>query len=403
VKEASHNEQIAYYKNKLILAERLKDLGEAQKAANGLLSLKGLSEEDRSYALSRKEWVAELTLNFREAYALSLELPVHGSKEEHVLKLAMLAELAGKNPVHHYEDYLKIGTNREKIQGVVAKLVRQSNSAKVLREYETKLRSNPELLATLALEVFAVHQDYNFAKDMLKINGVWQTSSGKILSRFIFLKHYRAFSEDLMASHLNHAQNVRANLDRYVGLLKRTELEVAKAISSQDWVLQAITLNDVAYHYKRFAVELYGMRVPEALEAEVARQAHSYQAKSTEVAGKITQLWSDSSTIDTLFLDYEKTHGALRKALYTELRSVAKVSPADHRQSFIHALAKSEAKPSSGAIEAARISVSQSPFDSDKIERFKILEEKEGKETLVAFLDARLMQLHKLDAAGAKN
>jgi hypothetical protein len=48
--------------------------------------------------------------------------------------------------------------------------------------------------------------------------------------------------------------------------------------------------------------------------------------------------------------------------------------------------------------------VSQSPFDSDKIERFKILEEKEGKETLVAFLDARLMQLQgKTEGTGAKN
>jgi tetratricopeptide (TPR) repeat protein len=393
VREATREEQIAYYKNKLILSERLKDLGEMQKAANGLLSMKGISQEDKIYALSRKEWVSELTLNFKDAYQLSLILSGHSNPGERALKLAMLAELAGKNPVRHYEDYLRVGRDREKVQGVVAKMVRLSGSAKTLLQNEASLKSNPDLLATLALEIFAVHQDYNFAKQILKINGIWQTPSGKVLSRFVFLKNYHKFSEELMASHLNHGRNIRSNLDRYISLLKRTEMEVGKAVASQDWVLQAITLNDVAYHYKRFAIELYGMKVPESLSGEVSKQAHLYTAKSAEVSQKIAELWSDSSTIDTLFSDYEKTHGELRRALYAELRIVAKVSPVAQRKNFIHALARSEAKPTPNSIEAARISVSQSPFDSEKIERFKVLEEKEGKETLVAFLGARLDQL----------
>jgi len=406
IKDASKEERIAYLKDKLIIAERLQDLGAAKSAASELLEIQGLSLNDRQYALSRLEWISELTLNFSEAYRLALDLPLGTmSKEEKILKLAMLAELSGGNPEKHYNEFLSVSTDRVKNQNIIAKIVRRSESPLVLRRYENQLRSNPELLATLALEIFAVHHDYRIVEDILKVNGIYLTPSGRVLSRFEFLNNYRKLSAQLMKSHEMQGRDIKKDLDFKLVLLKRTEAAATKALNSQDWVLQVIALNDIAYHYKRFALDLLSLRMPVHFTADqknqfrhmVSTQAHGYQAKASGVMKKISDLWNDSSTVQTLFSDYEKTtaefNGELRKALYDELRVVAKVAPPNKRSQFVKALSVSEAKPSAQIIAQARASVAQNPFNTDKIEKLKILEEKAGKITLVAFLDARLGQI----------
>jgi hypothetical protein len=296
---------------------------------------------------------------------------------------------------------LKISNNREKIQTVIAKIVRRTESKTVLLQYEPQLRSNPELLGTLALEIFAVHHDYRLISQVLKVNGLYLTPSGRVLSRFEFLSSYHRLSEELMRSHGRQGKDIKKDLNYKLALLKRTEAAATRAINSQDWVLQVIALNDIAYHYKRFALDILSMRVPSNFTEDqkmqfrhmISEQAHGYQAKAFNVMKKVSDLWNDSSTINTLFADYEKTHDELRKALYDELRIVAKVAPQNQRAQFVRTLAYSEAKPSTEAIAQARVSVMQNPFNAEKIERLKILEEKAGKTTIVAFLGARLGQL----------
>ena len=71
-----------------------------------LLSDKNLKKEDQKMVLTWKLWLAELRFDFKEVLRVVKILQPEEQSEEQVLRLARLAELAGKNPIPYYKTFV---------------------------------------------------------------------------------------------------------------------------------------------------------------------------------------------------------------------------------------------------------------------------------------------------------
>lgn len=402
---ADDKEKITYFKNRLMTAEKLKNLTEVNRSADGLLAIKSLSKSDWDFAMSRKAWAAEMTLNFGLAYKLT-EKMTHPRmpEDERVLKLAVFAELAGHNPDALYSRYIKITKNRKSAQQIMAKLVRRSsNPLATLRQYESQLNSNPNLLASLYLEIFARTKDYKFAEQVARLPRVRSTPSGTVFNRFIFLKDFRVFQAELSHSNLNSRSDadLKKSLKARLALLKRADQQAQRAIQMGDWTLQLTTLDTVARENQRLAQDIKNLPIPKNLNAAqrkeydalVAQQIQPYLQKAKQVVDKIEELWGKSSNLDQLVSEFEKTTGSLRGILAMELRALMEVAPRSYKNSIASTLAEKGDQPSAQRIEEARRSVQENPFSVSKLERLRDLEERAGRDTHAGYFQARVNQL----------
>jgi len=404
---ANSEEKISYFKNRLILAEKTNNLDEVNYAADGLLSVQQLSESDREYALTRKVWAAEITLNFALAYKLSLKLKfAELSQEERTLKLALLAELANQDAEDYYQKYLKITKDENQAQKVMARLVRSSrNGEVVLKKYQKRLKQNKELYARLVLEIFAKNQDFNFAEQFLNTSKLRDTAAGQVISRFLFLNKFEKDTNHVTRHKINAKSDsqLKKSLQDRLSLLSNLEQSAQKGIKTGDWVIQVITLHAVATEYRRLADDIHSLPLPGGLKGKqekeyktlISQQAKPYLNKAEAVEHKLGDLWKKSE-LSTLVADELKiTRGDLKNLLIEELKLISRVAPSREQRVVKNIIDESQERPSQRALDSARQDVKENPFDKESVEKLKNLEERIGHETLVAYLEARLAQLQK--------
>jgi hypothetical protein len=165
----TQDERTLISKNHMVLTVRTRDLEETNRATDRLLAIKGLSAADRELALEKKVWVAEMRLEFDKAYRFTQEMrmPTTAEADRH-LRLAYLAELAGRNPTRHYNDVLNTSRSKAKSELAAIRLVRLAQRPwNELSRLEGVLRGNRELFAGLVLENFRQMEkfDENISKN----------------------------------------------------------------------------------------------------------------------------------------------------------------------------------------------------------------------------------------------
>ena len=266
---ATEKEKILYYKNKLILCEKLNKYAEARTAANILLTFKALSKEDRQFALSRKAWVAEILLDFGTALTVMKDMELPDLKaEEKLLKLALFADLAGQNSKTFYQKYLKQTKDKEKAYAISLKLVNEAKNTLVeLKKHRKVLISKPEVFAGLYLEQIALgfdgetplkSKDINYlAKDPI----LETTSPSKFLQRHRFLTSLEKLKASVTAHKLSHKtqKQLSRSLSKRVRLIDQIEKQVNRAIQSQDWTSQLLAIDLLAKESSRFYSEILSL------------------------------------------------------------------------------------------------------------------------------------------------
>ncbi|MGZ3722422.1 MAG: tetratricopeptide repeat protein, partial [Bdellovibrionales bacterium] len=162
---ADDSEKIKFYKNKITIAQKALDLNTVKETSAKLLGVKTLKADDREWTNQQQVWVAELELNFAEAYRLSRQMNLSElSKADRELRLALLAELAGLDAHKHHEAYIKLAGNGRSANLVRVTLIRaSSNPWRELEKQSKYLSKSADLYAGITLEVFAGHPDANKA------------------------------------------------------------------------------------------------------------------------------------------------------------------------------------------------------------------------------------------------
>lgn len=413
--QATAEDKIKFFKNKLILAEKLNKFVDAQMAADSLLQQPGLSEEDREFAWSRKAYMAEMTLDFTAALAATEKVQRGLKAEDKMLKLAIFAELSGQKSAPYYNQYLQASKDDENKKLVAAELVRKSKTPeKEIELYRVILGKTPQLMAQLYTEMYAKSSSDAILKKVTKDPALKATDSGKLLVRVAFLKEFESFKANLLKHALDtkNDRKLAASIKARAALLDKLEVYAKQAIEAGDWTSQLVSVDLLAKESERFYSELLSAPMPQGLSDEeqqqymqlLSAQATPFQAKSVEAKAKVAQFWQNANWQTALKGSWQQAD--LRSVIVTEVNALREIAPQDH-QAFLAdvVVAKKEgrlvaSRPSLKEIQTARNQVLQNPFDKKALEALLDLEKKSENAAMTQYLQTRIESLAKSSEKG---
>lgn len=414
---ASPEEKATFYKNKLILAEKLGKLREAREAVDQLLRLPNLAAADQQYALTRKAWLAELVLDFDTALAASEKITSAEFKgDKKWLKLAMFAELASKDAKPFYSQFLKESKDDEKNAAIAAQLVRDAKDPlKEIDRNRVALSKRPELLGALYLEIYGKTGSSDVVKRAMAAPGVAQTSAGKVFARSSLLEDVSKLRAKIEAHQIdgNNQRKMAAGLKARVAMLDESEKLAGRAVESGDWTSQLVALDLLAKQNDRFYQEILSLPVPQGLSSEeeqqyltlLSQQAAPHQLRAQDVAKKTAEFWQNEKAMDQLAASYVEESGGRRSLIAKELKALADVAPAEKKTELLAVLEKPEpakSAPKLVQIEGARQAVRENPMSRSSLESLLALEKQMGHSSMVAYLEGRLSTLGDENSQGVQ-
>jgi len=402
---ATTAERVKYLKTYLALTEKARDLEATRRGADALLATPGLSASDREFALGKKAWAAEMALDFAQAYSIVRKMKLASMRaDEKAMKLTLLAELSGNDPKPHELEFLRASRDGFQKAFVQAKMVRASRHPQVeLAKYEKSLRAYPALLASVTLEVFAKTGNISIAERILRDRRVVAEPAGRALARELFVRDFLSL-ERAVSRHRLHAGSdalMQASLAQRLKMLAQAEKAGNQAIASRDWAAQIVALSLIARENRRTYGDIVALPVPKKLKGEQRRKyqiaveanARVYLRKHDQVAQKLAELWADSASQEELARDYRTAQPMVRGLIATELRKLSEIAPDSRRSEIASVLRNGVQMPSEKALADARREAKEKPFSAVSLGKLRDLEVVRGRETMVAYLDARLLKL----------
>jgi hypothetical protein len=404
LKGTSEKERATIYKDKMVIAERLKDLSTLISTADLLLGLKSLTKADKEFAQSRKLWAYEMGFEFHSAYKLAKQTGLLNlDAEDRPMKLAVLAELAGKNALPHYYDFLKISKKSAIKRQVMALIIRQaSDFTKVLNQYELGLRDDKELLAELTLEEFGRTKDQRLATRRIKDGQLSRTRAGLALNRTVKLMNFENDHRALAAHRLSRSSSqLKSSLKTRLQLIKISETRAQSALDSRDHSLQLLHLNFMKNQYARLGREISDLPTPSGLNRSMratyqkllAEQAAPHFRSSERLNQTLEKLWAQSDLLDLLMKDFKNSKTSIRPLLALEIKRLAAIAPSSERKSLLETLTEGHPQARRSEILEARRELREDPFNIKRLERLKHLESEAGRYQVAGYLDARIRQI----------
>lgn len=413
VNSASETERAAYFKNRLVLAEKLSKFPEALDAASRLLAISGLTSADREFALSRQAWLSEMILDFDSALSAAEKL-TSIEHEQKWLKLAMYAELAGKDARPYYTEYMKSSKDEEKTAQVAQALVREAKDpGREVEKYRAVLAKREDLLGQAYLEAYLRMPSKELAKRALASAQVSASSAGRVIARSLFLDDAAALGAKIASQRLDgSSQKVLARtLRARIGLLTEIEALVGRAVKAGDWTSEVVGLSLLAGESERFYQEVLSLPVPQGLSDQeqeqylslLSQQAGPHRTRADQAKKRVSELWADESAIAALEQAATQEKGDRRKMVLKEIAALEIAAPEAVKTRLSAVSSKSDSTEASLAslsadIKKAREAVRLSPMDRASVERLLDLERKRGDQAMSAYLENRVSTLPK--AAG---
>jgi len=398
-------ESLRLLKTRMNLSEKIHDLPALKVAAAQLLKTPKIDEKDHEYALSRLAYASEMQFDFPAAYAYSSKMDMPQlSDADRELKLAMFAELAGKDPRKHEEAFLAHSKNAAKRAVVRAKLVRSSkNPGRELARQSGELKRFPSIYAPLVLEIYAQTNDRKFAERELRSRAVAAQPAGKVLARQLFLADF-AKVDSAISSHRIRTKSdslMQKTLAERIRLIGTVEKQAAKAIKTGDWTSQAVTLAVLSRENNRLYSDVMALPVPKRLRGKdrlqyqqmVEQQANVFLQKHDAIEQKLQAFWNDTKAFQSMVDDFATAKPELRRMMAREMKTLARVAPGDRQTALNKALHEGIDMASPQEVASATREARQAPFNVSSLAKLRELEESRSRETMVAYLDARLSTL----------
>lgn len=402
---ATTEERVRFLKTWLSLAERSRDLVAVRVACRELLATKGLSAADHEMALGKTAWAAEMALDFNEAFNVTKQMKLANlTRDERAMKLALLAELAGRDSRPYEEEFLRTSRDNGKKLLVRAKMVRSSQRPQAeFAKHESALRASPALYASLALEVYARTGSTALAERALKVRGVAREPAGRVLARELFLREFAGAGQKLSSHRMSSSSErlVQKSLTERLALLGKSERVANRAIGMRDWSLQILVLTSLSRENKRIYSDIVSLPVPRKLRGTdrekyvnlLEMNARGYKTKHEQIEKKLALLWGEGESQNALENDYRTASVAVRPLIGRQLRRLVSVAPGGIRRQIEEELNTTKQVPSEQQVAVARKEAKERPFSPQSLAKLRELEIVRGRETMVAYLDARLLKL----------
>ena len=404
---ADDAEKIRFLKNKIVVAQKAADLGSVRASSESLLRVKSLSTEDREWALEQQVSVAELQLEFGEAYRLTKMMTTPKlSKAERELRLGLLAELAGKNARPHHEAFLRLSHDPRATNAVRVTLVKSSPAPwRELKAQLPSLKKSPELLAGLTLEVFAKHRDLKELERVFKLAPIERTAAGQTLSRQLALKDFAKFDREIrehkIRGYSDHA--MQSSLKERLKLIAESGRLANEAVRRHDWTMQTLTLSVLARENRRLYHDILSLPVPARLKGPdrvqyqtlLKQQSDPYLATAEKIEQQLAQTWADSGSITNMQNTFNAASSDLRGLYRNEIAQLTQIAPPSAKSRLQAVMNTPFERPSAREITAARQDLKAHPFDVSKAQALRDLEARNGQPAMTAYLDERITQSKK--------
>ncbi len=413
---ASDDEKIKYYKNRIILAGKLRLISDEFQFIEHLLKIKTLSPADKSFALSRKLYLSELILDFPTMYELAQQVkPQKITPAQQALKLAVFAQLARRDYTKHSLDFLKLSENTQKKFEVALKLFQEaSNPHRFAQQHRSVLLHNPNLFADALLEHYLNDQQKNIMSQLLKQKQFSKTPAYQTFLRDKLLKDLSLFEKKIAQHQIRtNSQQVGNDLKQRFNLFTTLEKKAIAVIQLKDFISQVIALSLTKREAQRLHSDLMFMAIPNELNTDteqqhlalLEKQAAIYKTKSSHIDSQMQKLFSSPDHLAQKLRDY-----------FTQMNRATKRMAQSHLSSLMNYLSKNNsslvkkflesfnnknlnrqiASDYHPAIKTILQDIRKDPFDIEKINQLIKLADTHGYETMAIYLkERRLVMLEK--------
>lgn len=399
------DEQIRLLKLQNGLAEKIKDLPEVDRTAVKLLKYASVDKATVQFARQQRIWVAETQMNFSRAYSLVLETVKGKPSKAQSLRLGSLLELAGRNPVSHYEAALKYKTGVLEGNQIRAKIVRASRAPwREIKQRLPQLKRSPKLLSELALETYTKYANVNGAEKVLAAGTVAKKPAGRALRRHLEIPRFVTLAKALSSHKISTRSDRRLQKDltKRLGFFDEMNTMANGAIARGDIPIQLATLSVLETENQRLAGDLLSFPVPKGLNiaetrqytAQIKKQAQSYQKTASEISTRLKALW-ESQTYITALVKENKTGTAIAKEIIArEAQFLLPYAP-KNLQGRLRKLTEREKAMTKVTLKSMESKVKSQPFREKSLSQYRDMALYFGEQARVAYLDQRLLQLKK--------
>ncbi|MGE4132619.1 MAG: tetratricopeptide repeat protein [Bdellovibrionales bacterium] len=404
---ADAKERAKILRNKIVLSEKAGELETLRDSLSRYLALADLSAKDRDWAITKKIWVAEMQLNFGEAYDLSKKATLKTlSPANRELRLALLADLAGRDSRPHNKAYLRFEKNPRLANLARVTLVRQAkNRWRELDRHLRSLRLHPDLLADLALEVFASEPNYSKASRLLKTTRIGRYPSGQTLARHVALRDFQSFDQKIARHKIfGYSEAVmKKTIRERLRLIGMAERNLQEALNMKDWTLQALSIGMLARENRRLYHDILALPIPRRLspadrnqyQSLLKAQSDPYLQRAERLESRLKSHWGGSATLHDVQTAYRSASQDIQKLYAREMKSLIECAPPHAQNHLKDLLSTPYRKPSQRDILIARRALQEQPFDLARAQALRDLESKAGRASMVVFLDQRIDSIKK--------
>ncbi len=386
-----------FYKNKIILARKLRKFSEMDKALRSYLSLKALEKEERQFALENKVWLSELQLNFDEAFRSYREI-----NKTDWLELARLADLAEKDSSPYFYNYIRNTEDPELAHSICIELIREAKSfGSKQKSCVPYLKRDKNLFAGLLLEIYQGKKSSSQILRVFKSYGLEQTAPAHVLRRDLLLAEGTQKLKRLKDHKLDRRPSQVGNtLQHRMSRISNFEDVIAKASKTGDWLTQTLFLTELAEQYSRFFEDLMSLPTPKGLTAEeqqeyvtlLSQQAAPYKEKAQEIQFKVEELWKNEKAMQQIFANFHQSPIEVQKILGPQIERIRERAPTDKKvwMSLVYRDQQQKRTPSFARLEMARKKVKENPLSKQALRDLIKLETARGNKPMIIYLNSRM-------------
>ena len=393
-----------HYRTLLLSSERIADLDNLGILARRIREEARVGRDLKILAGKAQLKVAELKLDFRQAYHLAQEFDSDRSKNgEKELRLGLLAELAGLPFRQHFESYIRRASSTRHTNAIRIKLIRSAAAPwKEFEKHSRALQKTPDLLAEIAVDCHLRSPNLGRISKLVRIPGVARTGEGKYMQSLVERDKLNGLLKRVRQHRLvtGSDSNLKRSLRGRMALLTELKTAYGRANRSGDLNLQARVLAAIVHENAKFAKQIRSLPVPRGLRKSeralysklLMDQAKPYEIASTEAEEHYQRLFEiNGDLFRKLQSSLTSEDGTTRLMAENEIRDLRPFLTASVLSSFQRTMNERQIRPQTVA-DAYR-EVQKSPMNLGALEELRGLEGRRANGPMIAYLDQRIAQL----------
>ena len=419
---ATQEEKKLIVKNKIILAEKLKDVSEANGYVTQFLNLPNLSEEEKQFAYKKQAWLSELMLDFPQA--LSATRHIKDLKEpQRTLQLALLTDLSGGDSSPLFEEYVKKRPKDSASLEMVMILMEESETPwKDFKRFQDILLTSEQNWKKALLISYEVQPLLEELKTYIHWNTIDKKKRNEILQMRLFKPVLEQAQTQLVKMNIDSSSQkaMTRTIKSRMAEIKKYEDFVAQVLKSQLWFGQVYALNILSQESKRFYEEVMLLPIPEGLTPEeqnqymnlLSQSASPYLAKHNQIRTKLEDIWSQRRAVKRVFKDLVQQPRWIQSLWLEEYEGLTSIAPEKfkdfvqkEKKDFKKSVAQKREKSKDIPLEKVvrlKGKVMTDPFNKSLIEELLAMEKQRKQAQMVIYLNQRLSKLDQIKEEAIK-